>query len=425
MNVYLICVLILALLAIRLPVFLAIGAGCALYFVTNSYSLPTIAARLFYAIDVYSLLAIPLFVLAGSLMNKSGVTMRIFRFCHSMVAFVPGGLGHVNVMGSLVFAGMSGSALADLGSLGRIELKAMRDAGYPLPFSIGVTLASSSLGPVIPPSIAAIVYAINAEVSIAGLFLASIVPGLLMGLLMMLFVSYYAIRYKLPSHPAESFRQFVRYFVSALPAVATPALLIGGMTMGVFSPTEAAAAAVLYSLFLGLVVYRELKPRDIWPTLTEAAREVSSLLLVVAVGVVFGWILTVEQVPQDIANFMVGVSDDPRILLLLVVVLALVLGCFMEVTVLLLLLPPIVLPPLMAVGVDPLQVGVVLIITISVGMFTPPFGVGLFAMQRISGASFAQVVKGFVPWLIPMLASVLLLILFPDLVLTLPRALGF
>jgi tripartite ATP-independent transporter DctM subunit len=195
--------------------------------------------------------------------------------------------------------------------------------------------------------------------------------------------------------------------------------------MGVFSPTEAAAAAVLYSLFLGLFVYRELRPANIWPTLVESAREVSSLLMVVAVGVVFGWILTVEQVPQDIANFMVGFSDSPTILLLLVLVLALLLGFFMEVTVLLLLLPPIVLPPLMAVGVDPLHVGVVLIITVSIGMFTPPFGVGLFAMQRIAGASFAEVVRGFLPWLLPLLLSVVLLVLFPDLVLMLPRALGF
>ena len=425
MNAYVISLLILTLLLLRLPVFLAIGAGCAMYFLTNQYSLASLASRLFYSIDIYSLLAIPLFVLAGSLMNRSGVTHRIFRFCHALVAFVPGGLGHVNVLGSLVFAGMSGSALADLGSLGRIEIKAMRDAGYPLRFSMGVTLASSSLGPVIPPSIAAIVYAINAQVSIAGLFLASILPGIVLGLLMMAFVTYYAIRYKLPSHPVGSFRQFVHYFLSAMPAVMTPALLIGGMTLGVFSPTEAAAVAVLYSLFLGIVVYRELKLGDIWPALVESSREVSSLLLIVAVGVVFGWILTVEQVPQDIANFMLHFSNAPTILVLLTVALALFLGCFMEVTVLLLLLPPIVLPPLLAVGVDPLQVGVVLIITISIGMFTPPFGVGLFAMQRIANAPYAEVVKGFLPWLVPMLLSVLLIILFPQIVLIVPRSLGF
>ena len=425
MNVYAICLLILALLLIRLPVFLAIGAGCALYFLTNNYNAATIAARLFYSIDVYSLLAIPLFVLAGNLMNKSGVTHRIFRFCLGLVAFIPGGLGHVNILGSLVFAGMSGSALADLGSLGRIELKAMRDAGYPLPFSMGVTLASSSLGPVIPPSIAAIVYAINAHVSIAGLFLASIVPGLVLALMMMLFVSYYAIRYKLPSHKVGSLRELAYYFASALPAILTPVLLIGGLSMGIFSPTEAAAAAVIYSLFLGLVVYRELPLGDIWPTIVDSSREVSALLLVVAVGIVFGWILTVEQVPQDIAAFLVGLTNDPRLLLLLVVLLALVLGCFMEVTVLLLLLPPIVLPPLVAAGVDPLHVGVVLIITISIGMFTPPFGIGLFAVQRIAGTTFAEVVKGFVPWLIPLLLSVLILVLVPDLVLVVPRAFGF
>ena len=425
MNVYLICAVILLLLLVRLPVFLAIGAGCALYFLTNGYNAAAMAARLFYSIDVYSLLAIPLFVLAGTLMNKSGVTHRIFRFCHGLVAFIPGGLGHVNILGSLVFAGMSGSALADLGSLGRIELKAMRDAGYPLPFSMGVTRASSSLGPVIPPSIAAIVYAINAEVSIAGLFLASIIPGIVMGILMMAFVSYFAIRYKLPSHKVGSFKQLLWYAASAGPAVLTPALLIGGMTMGIFSPTEAAAVAVIYSLFLGLVVYRELKLSDIIPSVVEASREVSALLLVVAVGIVFGWILTAEQVPQHLANFMLGFSDNGTVLLFLVVALALVLGCFMEVTVLLLLLPPIILPPLLAVGVDPLHVGVILIITVSLGMFTPPFGVGLFAMQRIAGASYAEVVKGFVPWLFPLLLSVAILVLFPDLVLILPRSLGF
>ncbi|WP_108659582.1 TRAP transporter large permease [Acuticoccus kandeliae] len=425
MSVYLICLVILIFLLIRVPVFIAIGSGCAIYFLTNNYSLATVAARFFYSIDIFSLLAIPLFVLAGNLMNRSGVTERIFRFCNSLVAAIPGGLGHVNVMCSLIFAGMSGSALADLGSLGRIEVKAMREAGYPLPFSMGVTLASSSLGPVIPPSIAAIVYAINAKVSVAGLFLASIVPGLFLGLMMMLFVSICAIRGNFPRHELRPLRQVWRDFLSALPAMVTPALLIGGMTAGIFSPTEAAAVAVLYSLFLGLVVYRALRIGEIWPCLVESSREVASLLLVVAVGIVFGWILTVERVPQDIAAFMVSVSGDATVLLLLVVALALVLGCFMEVTVLLLLLPPIILPPLLAAGVDPLQVGVVLIITVSIGMFTPPFGVGLFAMQRIAGARYADVVIGFLPWLVPLLLSVVILVLFPGIVLFLPRALGF
>lgn len=425
MNIYVICVIILVLLAIRVPVFLSIGAGCALYFVAGGYKTASLAARVFLSIDIYSLLAIPLFILAGSLMNKSGVTQRIFRFCQALVGFVPGGLGHVNVLASLIFAGMSGSALADLGGLGRIEVKAMREAGYPLPFTMGVTLASSSLGPIIPPSIAAIIYAINAQVSIAGLFVAAILPGLVMALLMLAFVTFYAIRYELPRTAPASMPVLLRYFLSALPAIATPVLLVGGMTFGLFSPTEAAAVAVVYSLILGLIVYRDLSLRDIWPILVECSREVSALMMVVGVGIVFGWILTVERVPQDIAAFMVSFSDEPTVMMILVVLLALLLGCFMEVTILLLLLPPIILPPLLAAGINPLHVGILLIIAISIGMFTPPFGIGLFAMQRIAGVPYAQVVRGFVPWLVPLLIGVLILILFPDTVLVIPKSLGY
>jgi tripartite ATP-independent transporter DctM subunit len=418
-------VVLLALMAIRVPIYLAMGIASLVYFLQTGTSLDMLAQRAALVLDSFPLVAIPLFMLAGRLMNVGGVTRRIYAFCHDLIGSIPGGLGHVNVVGSLVFSGMSGSALADLGGLGQIEIKAMLAAGYGRRFTLGVTLASSILGPIIPPSIPAVIYAVNADVSITALFLAGIGPGLLIAAMQMAFVWLIAVRRGFPREPPPRLRPLIRSGAAALPALVAPLLLVGGMTLGVFTPTEAATVAVGYSLVLGVVIYGELRASEAIRMTVEVGREVAGLTIVMAMGLVFGWILTVEQVPQAMAERILQFADHKALVLLAINVLVLFLGCFMEATVLLLVLPPILVPPLAGIGVDPVHFGIVLIIAVGIGMYTPPVGVALYAVQRFTGVDFGEVVAAVVPWLLPLVMALFIVTYAPWLALGLPRAFGF
>jgi tripartite ATP-independent transporter DctM subunit len=416
---------LLGLMAVRVPIYLAMGVACLTYFLSNQMALAMLAQRAGLVLDSFALVAIPLFMLAGRLMNLGGITRRIYAFAHDLVGFIPGGLGHVNVVGSMVFAGMSGSALADLGGLGQVEIKAMRDAGYEKKFTIGVTLASSILGPIIPPSIPAVIYAINAEVSVTALFLAGIVPGLIMALLLMAFVFVIATRRGFPREPYPRAGELGRHFLAALPAMFAPVLLVGGMTLGVFSATEAAVVAVCYSLALGMGVYRELRPRELPRIAVEVGREVALLTIIIAMAMIFGWILTLEQVPQAMAAFILRFTEYKLLLLLLIDLFVLFLGCFMEGTVLLLLLPPIFVPALAKMGVDPVHFGIITIIAVGIGMFTPPVGVALYAMQNFARMSFQEVTEAAIPWLLPLIGALFIITYWPWAVLVVPRAFGY
>lgn len=417
--------ILLALMAIRVPIYLAMGIASLVYFLQTGTSLEMLAQRSALVLDSFPLVAIPLFMLAGRLMNVGGVTQRIYAFCHDLVGFIPGGLGHVNVVGSLVFSGMSGSALADLGGLGQIEIKAMLEAGYSRRFTLGVTLASSILGPIIPPSIPAVIYAANTDVSVTALFLAGIGPGLLIAGMQMLFVWLIAVRRGFPREPRPRLRPLIRSGAAALPALLAPLLLVGGMTLGVFTPTEAATVAVGYSVLLGVVVYRELRASEAIRMTVEVGREVAGLTIIMAMGLVFGWILTVEQVPQAMAGLILQFADNKAVVLLAINLLVLFLGCFMEAPVLLLVLPPILVPPLATIGVDPVHFGIVLIIAVGIGMYTPPIGVALYAVQRFTNTEFGEVVAAMVPWLLPLVIALFIVTYVPWLALSVPRAFGF
>jgi tripartite ATP-independent transporter DctM subunit len=416
---------LLGLMAVRVPVYLAMGVASLVYFLQTQTSLVILAQRVALVLDSFPLVAIPLFMLAGRLMTVGGVTRRIYSFCHDLVGSIPGGLGHVNIAGSLVFSGMSGSALADLGGLGQIEIKAMLAAGYDRRFTLGVTLASSILGPIIPPSIPAVIYAMNADVSVTAVFLAGIGPGLLIAALQMIFVGLIAIRRDFPREPRPSLDRLTRSGVAALPALLAPLLLVGGMTLGLFTPTEAATAAVGYSLLLGLIVYRELRAPEAIRMTVEVGQEVAGLTIIIAMGLVFGWILTVEQVPQSMAALILRFSDQKALVLCAINVLVLFLGCFLEGPVLLLVLPPILVPPLARIGVDPIHFGIVLIIAVGIGMYLPPMGVALYAVQRFSNTEFGEVVAAVMPWLLPLVVALFIVTYVPWLALSVPRAFGF
>jgi tripartite ATP-independent transporter DctM subunit len=418
-------VVLLGLLAMRIPVYLAMGVASLVYFLQTHIPLAMLAQRATLVLDSFPLVAIPLFMLAGRLMNVGGVTRRIYAFCHDLVGFIPGGLGHVNVLGSLVFAGMSGSALADLGGLGQIEIKAMLAAGYDRRFTLGVTLASSILGPVIPPSIPAVIYAMNADVSVTALFLAGIGPGLLIAAVQMMFVWLIAVRRNFPREPWPTVGRLAHSGVAALPALLAPLILVGGMTLGVFTPTEAATVAVAYSLLLGLVVYQELTLREAIAITVEVGQEMAALTIIIAMGLIFGWILTVEQIPQSMAAFILQFAEQKALVLLGIDVLVLFLGCFLEGPVLLLVLPPILVPPLARMGVDPIHFGIVLIIAVGIGLYIPPLGVALYAMQRFTKMEFGEVVRAALPWLLPLVVALLIVTYVPWLALFVPRAFGF
>lgn len=425
MTVALLFALLLGLMLVRVPIYLAMGFASLVYFALADMSLVMLAQRAALVLDSFPLVAIPLFMLAGRLMNVGGITRRIYAFCHALVSAIPGGLGHVNVVGSLVFAGMSGSALADLGGLGQMEIKAMLDAGYEKRFALGVTLASSILGPIIPPSIAAVIYASSAEVSVTALFLAGIGPGLLLAVLQMLCVYVIAVRRGFPREAAPRARQLVQSGLVALPAILSPVLLVGGMTLGVFTATEAAMVAVCYSLVLATVVYGELDVRDVARVTVELGQEVASLTIIIAMGLVFGWILTAEQVPQAMAGAILRFSESQALVLCAVILLILFLGCLIEGPVLLLVLTPILVPPLVAIGVDPVHFGVVMIMAIAIGMFTPPVGLALFAVQRFTGSDFGEVASSVLPWLLPLIAGLFIVTYVPGLALSVPRAFGY
>jgi tripartite ATP-independent transporter DctM subunit len=295
---------------------------------------------------------------------------------------------------------MSGSALADLGGLGQIEIKAMLEAGYSRRFTLGVTLASSILGPIIPPSIPAVIYAANTDVSVTALFLAGIGPGLLIAAMQMLAVWLIAVRRGFPREPRPRLGPLIRSGAAALPALLAPLLLVGGMTLGVFTPTEAATVAVGYSVLLGVVVYRELRASEAVRMTVEVGREVAGLTIIMAMGLVFGWILTVEQVPQAMAELILQFADNRALVLLAINILVLFLGCFMEAPVLLLVLPPILVPPLARIGVDPVHFG-------------------------ITNTDFGEVVAAMVPWLLPLVIALFIVTYVPGLALSVPRAFGF
>lgn len=382
-----------------------------------------IAQRMVYGVNSFPLLAIPFFLLAGRLMNTSGITDRIFNFCNVLIGHVRGGLGHVNILASMIFAGMSGSAVSDAVGLGQIELKAMKDQGYDDEFSAAITAASSTIGPIIPPSIPMVLYGVLGNVSVGALFIGGIIPGVLMGLFMMVTVSIIAKRRNYPVHKRAQFLGIIRATVKALFPLLCPLILIGGIWTGVFTPTEAAAVAVVYSLLLGLVLYRELNWGNLIKVMREALDDTSVILFIIAAASLYGWLLARYQIPSGIAERILAFTQDPMTILLLVNVFLLVVGCFMESLAAINILTPILLPLVMKVGIDPLHFGVVMVLNLMIGLLTPPVGMVLFAVQRVSGVPFDRLQRALFVYFIPLLLVLLLITVYSPLVTWLPSTL--
>jgi tripartite ATP-independent transporter DctM subunit len=374
----------------------------------------------------YLLLAIPLFILAAEFMNSGSIMDRLLRFCNALVGRFRGGMAHVNVVQSIIFAGMSGSALADAASSGKImQVLMTRDGRYTPSFAAALTAASSVIGPIIPPSIPLVIYALVSDTSIGYLFLGGVIPGLLMGIVQMALIATVARRRNFPVEEKVPLRDLPRITWQAFPALLMPVILLGLMYSGVTTPTEAAAAAALYALLVSAVVYRSISWRDIYNALNTSARITISIGMLIAGALVFNYVVTAENVPKTVAALFSGMQMTPLVFLLLANVLLLILGCFLEGTTILLVIVPVLLPTARSLGIDLVHFGVVAVVNIMIGLITPPYGLLLFMMMKIAEVSLRDLVREVVPFLGVMIVALALITLFPDLVLFLPRLFGY
>ncbi|MEQ9564602.1 MAG: TRAP transporter large permease [Pseudomonadales bacterium] len=412
----------LALFLIGFPVVYAILIPAVAYVLIEGLPLGLLGQRVTYALDSFPLVAVPIFIFVGNLMNISGITDRIFRFADTLVGRIPGGLAQVNIFSSLIFSGMSGAALADVGGLGKIEIEAMRKKGFPAPFSAAVTAASAVVGPIFPPSIPLIIYGSVTGVSIVQLLIAGIVPAVICIVLLMIVAALIAIRNKMPrSERWPTLCEVGSTFLPALPALLAPALMIAGMVAGIFTPTEAATATAAYVLLVSGLVYRELTLAHLWHALQMTLRTTSAILIIVAVASLFGWILAVEQIPQDFSRFILQFSSNPIILLLIANLIFFIAGMFLDSTTATLLVVPVVAPPLVLAGIDPVHLGILVIFNLMLGLLTPPMGLSLFLISQIAKISLKQLLRALVPFYVPLLLTLGIITFMDGLVLWLPN----
>ena len=413
----------IVLFVVGFPVAVSILIPCVWYILSQGLPLEMIAQRMQYALDSYVLAAVPLFILVGNLMNTSGITAKIFSFADRLVGRLPGGLAQVNIFASLIFSGMSGAALADVGGLGHIEIKAMEEKGFEKSFASAVTVASATVGPIFPPSVPLVIYGAIAGVSVLKLLLSGIMPAIIAVILMMLLTGYLAIKRGYPRADRwPSFKEIWVLFVPALPALLTPIILIIGMLSGVFTPTEASAMTVFY-VFLVNFIYRELTLKGIVNAFVETIRSCTSVLIIFAAASLFGWILAVEQVPQMFSSFLLSTSDNPVVLLAITNLMLLVVGTILDSTTATLLLVPIIIPPLVSVGIDPIHLGIIFVFNLMVGLITPPMGLSLFMVSRIAKVTISKVIKQVLPYYVPLGITLILVTYMPRLILWIPNML--
>jgi TRAP-type C4-dicarboxylate transport system permease large subunit len=457
----------LGLMVLGVPVAISMAVA-SLAFILVSGTVPDVimAQRMIAGVESFPLLAVPFFILAGNLMNIAGVTGRIYSFAVALVGWMRGGLAQVNIIGSVIFSGMSGTAIADAAGIGTIEIKAMKDHGYSTEVAVGVTAASATLGPIIPPSLPFVIYGMMANTSIGALFLGGVIPGVVMTLFMMLTVAIFARIYKWGADTKFSLRELgsagievlvvmgfpvlayalvfagldpnlaigialalllaLDYYFnfSAVMALMTPVILIGGMTMGWFTPTEAAAAAVIWSLFLGLVRYRSMTMRSLTKATFDTIETTASVLFIVTAASIFAWLLTVSQTAQLLSDLILGFTQNKWVFLILVNLLLLFIGCFLDTIAAITIVVPILLPIALKLGVDPIHFGLILTLNLMIGLLHPPLGMVLFVLSRVAKLSVERTTMAILPWLIPLFAALFAITFIPELTLWLPRTMG-
>lgn len=422
--------LLLVLLLFGSPVIFAIGFAALAYFFVEpgmTAMLSVYAHKFFTGMDVFIWLSIPLFIIAGEIMTAIGMTDRLVNFSRLLVGRMRGGLAYVNVVGSMLFGGVSGSALADVSALGPVEIEMMKKDGYRKDFAAALTVSSSIQGPIIPPSIPLIIFSSLTNTSVAALFLAGAIPGMLLGLAQMLVVFVMARRKGFPANPISplSLAIAVRIILDAFWALLMPLIIIGGIISGVFTATEAAAIAVGYSLIIGVLAYRNLSVKKMWEILDRAARTSASVYLIVGFATIISWILANERVPSELSALVQEMNLQPWMLLLALNIFFLINGLWIGDSVQLLLFAPLFTPILVAMGVDPVHFGVIMVMNVMIGLMTPPYGLALYLGSAISGEPLGAIVRQTMPFLCASLVVLLLVTYIPAISLTLPRMFGF
>jgi C4-dicarboxylate transporter DctM subunit len=411
------------LIILGLPIAVSMGLTAVIFFVVLGQTdiLLMVPARMYSSSTGFTLLAIPFFILVGNLMNTGGMTHRIFLFCQRLVGSVQGGLGHVNVVKSMIFAGMSGSAVADAGGVGMVGMEAMNKAGFHRPFSAAVTAASATIGPIIPPSIPFVIFGGLTGTSVGRLFLGGFIPGFLMGLGIMITVYFISGRRKYPRQQKSSLQEILAAALGAWSAYLAPIIIIGGILAGLFTPTEASIVATLYALFVTIIIYREIKigdlPRVLWLTVEQTVR----VMFIISTAGLFGWLLIRQKVPEAVIQGLTSMSPDPFAILLIINIILLVLGCFMEAISVMLLTTPIFMPLILKVGIDPVHFGVVMTFNLMIALLTPPVGMVLYTVSSVGKVPLWELASELKWYFVALVISLFLISYVPGLVTWIPN----
>jgi tripartite ATP-independent transporter DctM subunit len=409
------------LLGIPIAVAMGLTAVLTFIFMGEAHILTMVAQRMYSSTTAFTLLAIPFFILAGNLMNTGGITRRVFRFAQALVGHIWGGLGQVNVVASMIFSGMSGSAVADAAGLGLIEMKAMVDSGYERKFSAAVTAASSTIGPVVPPSIPFVIYGSLTGVSVGKLFLAGFVPGALMGIALMTAVLIVSRTRQYPKEKRASIRELLDSARQAALPLGTPVIIIGGILGGVFTPTEAAVVASLYAMFLGLVIYKEFTLKDLPKILWETIVYTIRVMFIISAAGFFGWLLIRQKIPEQVILTLTAITTSKTALLAMITMILLILGCFIEGIAVFVITIPVFMPLIARFGIDEVQFGVIMTLASMLGLLTPPVGMSLYSVSSISQVPIERLAKELLPYLLGIFAVLLAVTFIPWISLILPK----
>ena len=410
------------MILLRVPISMAIGAAVVAAFATSEFStdLYIIPQQVLDGVDKPSLAAVPFFIMAGNLMNAVGMTDRIFAFASSLVGHFRAGLAQVNVLSSMIFAGVSGAAVADAAGLGTIEIKAMKERGYRAEFAAAVTVCSSVVGPLIPPSIGLVIYAFLSQQSVERMFLAGLVPGVLVGLSLMAFNRFLAIRENFPVEPKATRAEVKSHAVDGFLALVAPAIILGSILFGLVTATEAGVLACLYSIGLG-IAYRTLTFRTFWKALTDTMLMTTVIMIIIGFSIAMGWLLAIQQVPQQLGDALFSLTENKQVFLALMMIFILLIGCVVEGVPAKLMLVPMLLPVIDAYGVDRVHFGIILQLGLLIGIVTPPMGIGLYIMVEVGKVPFEKVAVACLPFLVPLMLVWVALTFVPGLSLWLPN----
>ena len=411
---------LLLLMLSGMPIAYSLGIASALYMVYMKTSLAMVAQRMVNGANSFTMLAIPFFFMAGDLMNISGVTDKIVEMAKALVGHMKGGLAQVNIVASVFFAGVSGSATADTAALGSTLIPKMVDEGYDLDFSAAITVASSCVGPIIPPSITLVLYGILSGTDVGKLLIAGIVPGVIIALLQMIYTHFYAVKMNYPSYPKATPKEMVKAARGGISALMMPIIIIGGTLSGIFTPTESAAIAVIYGIFIGFFVYKNMTVKMFYESLKRVGVQSMNNMLILAAAACFSWVLTMSKAADVLVELMLGISTNKYVVLMMILALLIFIGFFMQASQALVVLTPILLPVVKAIGVDPIHFGLIMVVTLTFGGCTPPVGSMLFVVNSITKMGFARLSKAMLPLYIPLIGAILLITFVPQLSLFLP-----